>query len=126
MSPEWHTEPMTDGGAAAVDAYIAGFPPAVAGRLEQIRATALGVVSDAGEKISYGVPTITVGGKNVFHFAGFAGHLSTYPVPQASGELSDWIESRRAGKGTLHYSHEEPLPLEQIAQVVRLLLEQRP
>lgn len=112
---------MTD----PVDDYIAGFPADVAARLQAVRETALAVVPDPAEKISYGVPTITSSGRNVFHYAAYAGHLSTYPVPDATGELADWIASRRKGKGTLHHPNDQDLPLDRIAEVVQLLVDRR-
>jgi uncharacterized protein YdhG (YjbR/CyaY superfamily) len=108
-----------------VAAYIDGFPAEVAERLRAVRAGALEVVPEHAEKISYGVPTITSAGKNVFHYAAFASHLSTYPVPDADGELAEWIASRRHGKGTLHHPHDQPLEVGRIAEVARLLAEQR-
>lgn len=109
----------------AVAAYIDRFPADVAERLRTVRTAALAVVPDHGEKVSYGVPTITSGGKNVFHYAAYAEHLSTYPVPDADGEMAEWIASRRHGKGTLHHPLGEPLEAERIAEVARLLAEQR-
>ena len=108
-----------------VDDYIAQHPPEVRERLEAVRRTALAVVPDAGEKISYGVPTVTTAGRNVFHYAAFAGHLSTYPVPDAEGDVADWIAQRRKGKGTLHHPHGDDLDLDRIAELVRLLAAQR-
>lgn len=108
-----------------VAAYIDAFPDEVAERLRAVRAAALEVVPDHAEKISYGVPTITSAGKNVFHYAAYDTHLSTYPVPDADGELGEWVAARRKGKGTLHHPHDQPLDLDRVAEVARLLTEQR-
>ncbi|MCD6640220.1 MAG: hypothetical protein LT071_09955 [Nocardioides sp.] len=108
-----------------VDDYIAGFPPEVRARLNAVREAALEVVPEPGEKISYGVPTVTTHGKNVFHYAAYDQHLSTYPVPEAADELAAWIDARRKGKGTLHHPHDEPLSLEHVTELVRLLVDQR-
>jgi uncharacterized protein YdhG (YjbR/CyaY superfamily) len=46
-----------------IDNYIAGFPKDTQNILEQIRETIKKAAPDAEEKISYGIPTFTIGGK---------------------------------------------------------------
>lgn len=52
-----------------VDEYIANFPKEVQERLEQIRTAIKKEVPEAGEKISYGIPTTTLNGKYFIYFA---------------------------------------------------------
>jgi uncharacterized protein YdhG (YjbR/CyaY superfamily) len=96
-----------------VDDYIAGFPPEQQAALEAVRAAAHAAVPGAEEKISYGMPALTVNGKTVFHWGGWKKHLSVYPVPDGV----DGLEPYRQAKGTLAFPWDEPLPLELIGRV---------
>ncbi|MEV6417802.1 DUF1801 domain-containing protein [Kribbella sp. NPDC051718] len=68
----------------SVDEYIATFPAEVQEILEQVRRTIHGVVSGAGEKISYQIPAITLDGKSLLYFSGWKKHISLYPIPPVS------------------------------------------
>ncbi len=43
----------------SVDEYIGSFPPSVAAKPTKVRGTIHGVIREAGEAISYRIPTIT-------------------------------------------------------------------
>lgn len=110
---------------ATVDEYLAACPEDTRAILEQVRATILRVVPDAGQRISYRIPTFTVDGRNLVHVAAFAHHIGLYPVPDAEGDLAAEIERHRTGKGTLRFPLDQPVPHDLIARVVARLLEQR-
>ena len=65
----------------SVDEYIAQFPGDVQDILQEVRRRCHAAVPGSGEMISYGIPTVTLGGKYVVYFAGWAHHISVYPVP---------------------------------------------
>ena len=65
----------------SVDDYIASFPAEVGGLLRKSGAGAPLPCRIPAKMISYGIPTITVDGKYVVYFAGWAHHISVYPVP---------------------------------------------
>lgn len=74
------------------------------------------------ERLSYGLPTIFVGGKRVVHLAGWAGHLAMYPIPEspvADPTLRDDLAAHVEGKGTLHFRYADGLPLDLIERVIR-------
>jgi uncharacterized protein YdhG (YjbR/CyaY superfamily) len=102
-----------------MDAYIANFPSDVADRLESIRRTIREAVPDAEEAIKYGIPTFVRNG-NMISFAAYANHIGVYPVPNVP-EFADAVERWGAGKGTLRFPLDEPVPLD----VVRGLVEYR-
>jgi uncharacterized protein YdhG (YjbR/CyaY superfamily) len=102
---------------ASVDDYIAGFPPEAQQALASVRAAAHEAIPGAGERISYGMPALTVGGKTVFHFAGWKKHLSIYPIPEGV----EGIEPYAQAKGTLVFPWSEPLPLELIGRIAAAL-----
>ena len=72
----------------SVEEYIASFPADVQEALQEIRRHCHAAVPGSGEMISYGIPTITLGGKYVVYFAGWAHHISVYPVPDGDESLS--------------------------------------
>ena len=59
-----------------VEAYFAALPEATRTALREVRSTLLDAIPGAQEKISYGMPTLTLRGRSVVSFAGWAKHLS--------------------------------------------------
>jgi uncharacterized protein YdhG (YjbR/CyaY superfamily) len=108
-----------------VDEYIASFPAEVQEVLQEIRRTCHAAVPDAGEMISYGLPTITLGGKYVVYFAGWTHHVSVYPVPDGDAAFRASLAPYRAAKGTLRFPLGKPVPYGLIGKVAALLAVQR-
>ena len=79
----------------------------------------------AGEKISYQMPTVTVEGKPVVHFAGWKSHISLYPAPEGDDDLTRELTPYVAGKGTLKFPLNRPIPYELIERVASRLYEER-
>ncbi len=105
-----------------VDEYIASFPDDVQKILEEIRATIKAAVPDAKEKISYQIAAFELNGRNLIHFAGWNRHISMYPVPAGDEAFEKKITRYVAGRGTLKFPLDEPIPLELIEEVVRFRL----
>ena len=112
---------------ATVDEYIGSFPGEVQPVLEAVRAAIRAVVPDTEERISYGIPTFMLDGRYVVYFSGWKRHVSVYPIPDTRGDAAFGRDLKpfMAGKGTLKFALDEPLPLELIGRVARRLLEQR-
>ena len=72
---------MTTAKPDNIDAYIAQFPKETQKFLQQIRATIRIAAPEAEEKISYGIPTFTLGGRYLVYFAAYKNHIGLYPVP---------------------------------------------
>lgn len=104
---------------ADIDAYIAGFPPAVQKLLQQVRATVKKNAPAATETIKYAMPTF-VGNGNLVHFAGYEKHIGFYPVPEV---LKKELTGYKMGKGSVQFPLDKPLPLELIAKIVHLQVE---
>ena len=102
-----------------MDEYIASFPQETQKVLEDIRATVKAVAPDAKEKISYQIPTFELNGRNLIHFAGWKKHVSLYPVPAGDEAFEKKISKYVAGKGTLKFPLDEPVPLELIEEIVK-------
>ncbi len=103
----------------SVDEYIATFPEGAQKLLEEVRITIKAAAPDAGEKISYNIPTFTLNGKYLIYFAGWKNHISLYPIPAGSAEFNRHVSKYAQGKGTLKFPMDIPLPLELISQIVK-------
>ena len=108
-----------------IDEYIADFPEGTQAMLEELRATIKSTVPGAGEKISYGIPCITLNEKYVLYFAGYKKHIGVYPVPSASkGFEKDYAPYVTSGKGTIQFPLDKPLPLKLIKKITRFRVQQ--
>lgn len=110
---------------ATVDDYIASFPPAVQEVLHDIRRTMHAVVLDAGETISYNIPTLTLDGRSLVHFAGWKRHVSVYPIPDGDDAYEAQLTPYRSGAWTAKFPLGRPIPLDLVARITKLLGEQR-
>lgn len=111
--------------ASTVDEYLAEFPEDVRAVLERVRETVRAAVPDGVEDISYQVPTLRVDGRAVVYFAGWKSHVSVYPIPQGDNDFDAAIAPYQAGKGTLKFPLNKPIPYELIGRVAALLAQQR-
>jgi uncharacterized protein YdhG (YjbR/CyaY superfamily) len=106
-------------GQAGVDAYLAGLPANQREALARLRRTILAAVPDAGETISYGMPAVTHGGRALVAYAAFKAHCSLFPMSvRAIESLSFDATPYRAGKGTLRFTSDAPLPDELVGEIV--------
>src|SRR5262245_3893192 len=101
---------------ADVTAYIAGFPPAVRGRLRRIRATIRANAPRSTELISYRIPAYKQHGMLVY-FAGFMEHIGFFPPVRGDARLGKALSRYAGPKGNLRFPHDEPLPLGLIARI---------
>lgn len=111
---------MTAGQTAPkdIDEYIAGFPPHVQDLLQEIRTTIRNAAPDAGEKISYRMPTFTLLG-NLVHFAAYRKHIGFYPTPSGIEEFRDELSGYRSSKGAAQFPLDEPIPFDLIGEIVK-------
>lgn len=110
---------MVTEGPTTVDEYIAGFPEEVRAILTEIRRRISALAPHATESISYRIPTFKVGTRPLVYFAGFAGHVSVYPIPDGPASFEELIRPYRAGKGTLRFPLDRPIPYDVIEEVTR-------
>ncbi|OEV03436.1 iron chaperone [Streptomyces oceani] len=109
----------------SVDAYIDSYPPEVQRVLREVRRSLHEAVPDAGERISYQIPTLTLEGRPLVYFAGWSKHVSVYPLPDADEALSREMAPYIAGKGTLRFPLDRPVPYALIQRLARTFVEQR-
>jgi uncharacterized protein YdhG (YjbR/CyaY superfamily) len=108
-----------------VDEYISSFPGEVQVILQEIRATIRKAAPATQEKISYQMPTITLNGHNVAHFAAWKDHIAVYPIPDGDDAFEVEIAPYRSVRSTARFPHSEPVPYDLIGRMVALLAAQR-
>jgi uncharacterized protein YdhG (YjbR/CyaY superfamily) len=115
--PEWKTvEPKT------VDGYIAAQPDDRRAALETLRQTIRTAAPDAEETIAYDMPAFrSHGGQFLVSYAAYKKHYSLFP---ASGEvveaLGNEIAPYLAGKGTIHFPADRPIPAALVTKIVKV------
>jgi uncharacterized protein YdhG (YjbR/CyaY superfamily) len=100
-----------------IDAYIALFPVDVQLILEELREAIKEVAPQAGETISYQIPTFTLNG-NLVHFAAFKSHIGFYPTPSAIKEFKSDLVGYEWAKGSVKFPIGKPLPFDLIKKIV--------
>lgn len=105
-------------GFSSIDEYIASFPPAIQARLAAMRETIRAAAPDAGEKISYQMPTFFLKG-NLVHFAAFKQHIGFYPTPRGIAQFKEELSIYKGAKGSVQFPFDQPLPLDLVARIVR-------
>ena len=106
---------------ATVDSYLAALPPAQRTVLEKLRATIRAAAPDATEAISYQMPAFKERGRILVYYAAFKDHCSFFPASGAvMEELGDELEPYFAGKGTLRFTVDHPMPVRLVKKIVKL------
>jgi len=103
----------------SIDEYIASFPRDVQQTMEQLRSTIKAAAPEAGEKISYNMPTFTLNGTYLVYFAGWKNHIAFYGAPRGNAEFKEDLSAYEAGKGTLQFPFDKPMPLDLITKIVK-------
>jgi uncharacterized protein YdhG (YjbR/CyaY superfamily) len=101
-----------------IDEYIAGFPKDVQTILEKIRITIRKAAPEAEEAISYQMPTFMLKGRYLVYFAAYKKHISIYPAPIGNAELIEELSAYAAGKGTVKFPLDKPIPFALISKIV--------
>jgi uncharacterized protein YdhG (YjbR/CyaY superfamily) len=111
--------------AGTVDEYLAGLPDDVRTRLEEVRRVVYEVVPDAGETITYAMPTFTLYDEPLLHVAAWKKHIGVYPLPVVDPSLDAELAPWRGTKDTMRLPHSRPLPCDLVARVVGVLADRR-
>ncbi|HEX5941218.1 MAG TPA: DUF1801 domain-containing protein [Anaerolineales bacterium] len=103
----------------SIDEYIGTFPENVQKIMEQLRATIKEAAPDAGEKISYNMPTFTLNDTYLVYFAGWKNHIAFYGAPRGNTEFKEDLSAYESGAGTLQFPYDQPMPLDLITKIVK-------
>jgi uncharacterized protein YdhG (YjbR/CyaY superfamily) len=105
-------------GVIEVDEYLARVPADMRASLQELRRTVREVAPEAEEVVSYQVPAFRLNGMLVW-YAAFKDHCSffvgsTVILRKYAAELKPF----RAGKGTLQFTPERPIPATLVRRIV--------
>ena len=102
---------------------MAALPEESRAALERLREMIKAAAPEATEAISYQMPAFKDHGRSLVAYAAFKDHCSLFPMSKAV------IEARReelkpylAGKGTLRFHADKPLPAELVRKLVKARL----
>lgn len=99
-----------------IDEYIAGFPIEVQEIMQKIRAIIHEAAPEAGETISYQMPTFTLHG-NLVHFAAYKHHIGFYPTPSGIEKFKKEIAAYKWAKGSVQFPLDQPIPYDLISRI---------
>ena len=100
-----------------IDEFIAKYPAKVQAILQSIRQTIHEVAPQAKEKISYGIPTFELNGKNLVHFSAYEKHIGFYPGASPVATFADELKKYKTSKGTVQFPIDKPIPLYLIKKI---------
>jgi len=110
---------------ATVDDHIAALPEDRRGPMQRLRETIRTAAPEAEEVITYSMPGFRLDGRFFVSYDAFAKHYSLFPASQAVIDgLGAEIAPHVAGRGTLKFAANRPLPLDLIARVIAIRLEE--
>lgn len=102
-----------------VDDYLAALPEERRGPMEQLRKTVRDAAPVAEEVITYKMPGLRVAGRFLVSYDAFARHYSLFPASDGvRAALGDEIAPYLAGKGTIRFPADRPLPLDLVRRIV--------
>ena len=108
--------------SSSVADYLTKLPPQARADVARVCDIVRRAVPGLDESITYGIPTFKRDGRAVFYVAGWADHVSIYPL---SARLVDALGGNLRGgsyngKGTLQFALGGTLPATLIARLARL------
>lgn len=113
------------GRPASVDEYIERAPDDRRDGLEDLRRTVSAAAPEAEEGIAYDMPAYRIDGRFALSFAAFTRHYSVFPASQAVIDaLGEEVAPFVKGRGTLRFPADRPLPLDLIARIVRIRVDE--
>ena len=104
-----------------VAAYISAKPPTARKALKQLRTAIKAAAPGITKRISYRIPVFELAGRYLLYIAAFKAHVSVYPVTR--GMLARYgkaIAPYRAGKGTLRFPLDKPIPVDLVAKLAKV------
>ncbi len=112
------------GALRSVDDYLATLPEDRRAGVEELRRTIRAAAPDATETIAYNMPAFrSHGGQFLVSFAAYKAHYSLFPASGAVVEaLGTELQPYLAGKGTIQFPANRPIPVETVTKIVSIRL----
>ncbi len=108
---------------STVDEYIENFPKDTQDILKKFRKLIKKAAPRAVESISYGIPAFKMNGRPLIYFAGYANHVSFYPIPPGPSAFTKKIKPYIKGKGTLQFQLKDPICYDLAEEIVKYSIE---
>jgi uncharacterized protein YdhG (YjbR/CyaY superfamily) len=107
----------------SVDEYLAALPDDRRAPMQQLRETIRAATPEADEVITYNMPGFRLDGRFFVSYDAFKQHYSRFPASQAVIDaLGHEVAPHVAGRGTLRFAADRPLPLDLIARIIAIRL----
>lgn len=107
---------------SSVDVYVGAFTGPQHAMLVELRGALRAAVPDAHEKISYGMPAISIR-KNVIYYAAWEKHVAVYGWLGADETILEPLKPFISSKGTLKFPLNDALPLDDLCRLAAHLAE---
>jgi uncharacterized protein YdhG (YjbR/CyaY superfamily) len=102
-----------------VDAYLEGLPGDARSALQQLREIIRQTVPECTERVSYGIPIFRLE-RDLVGISAHKDHCSLHTMsPPLVKAMGDELQGVRVSGATIHFTPEEPLPRELVAEIVR-------
>lgn len=113
-------------GPTSVEAYLADLPEGRRAAVEELRRTIIAAAPAATETIAYQMPALRLHGHFLVSYAAYKGHYSLFPASGAVVDaLGDELTPYLAGKGTIRFPADQPIPLALVSRVVSVRVEEQ-
>jgi uncharacterized protein YdhG (YjbR/CyaY superfamily) len=111
---------MTKANCTSVEDYIDSQPQSVRSTLEIVRATIRKAAPKAEETISYQMPTYSLNGNRLLHFAVWKQHYSIYAATETVvAAFHDDLATYQIEKGTIRFPLSQPVPVKLLGRIVK-------
>jgi uncharacterized protein YdhG (YjbR/CyaY superfamily) len=104
-----------------IDEYLERVPRDSRAALQRLRQLVKTAAPDSEESIAYGLPTFRQGRMRL-NIAAFKDHCSFYGWARVREDFSDELKPFEAGKGTLRFTPDRPLPARLVTRMVKALV----
>ena len=109
-----------------VDDYIDAQRETAHAILQRVRAAILKALPGAEETISYNMPTYTLRGNFIIHFAAWKRHFSLYPAsPKLIWSFKKEIAAAKIVKNTIRFPLDEPVPTGLIERIAKFRVKEQ-
>ena len=111
---------------SSVDEYLASLPAERRTVVEELRRTINAAAPEATETIAYQMPALrSHGGQFLVSYAAYKHHYSLFPASGAVvAALGDELTPYLAGKGTIQFPADRPIPASLVTKVVKVRVEE--
>jgi uncharacterized protein YdhG (YjbR/CyaY superfamily) len=109
--------------APTIHDYIKSEPPIPRAALKKMHAILKKAAPGAGEKLAWGMPTLTLEG-NLVIFAAFQNHMSLFAGTKAMAHFAPELKKYVTAKATIQFPYGKPLPAGLITRIVKFCVKQ--